>query len=156
MVPAGPSPESERQFRDCRRIMRVTHLGHSSWILWSPRNIFLDHFINKPHANLLSLYAEKRALPIMYPKSEWEQGVYDPGAFKLDHLESTKPILHKWISTFLTCHMQHFPLPACREKRTPQLTPNVNETKGCTNLGHSNWTICSPQNLYLSYRFPLY
>ena len=36
----------------------------------------------------------------MDPKSEWQQGVYDPGAFKLDHLQSTKPIFAKWISTF--------------------------------------------------------
>ena len=27
------------------------------------------------------------------PKIEWQQGVYDPGAFKLDHLHHLKPLL---------------------------------------------------------------
>ena len=54
----------------------------------------------------------------MHPKSEWEQGVYDPGAFKLDHLESTEPIFAQQISTFLTGHMQNLPFPACKEKGT--------------------------------------
>ena len=50
--------------------------------------------------------------PTMYPKSEWHQRVYDPGAFKLNHLQSRKPIFAKWISTLLTGHMHDFPFPA--------------------------------------------
>ena len=138
--------------------------------------------------------------------------VMGPGAFKFDHLESTKPILEKKISTLFMCQMQHFPFPACREKGTPKygshkwLTPKgvwpwgtqigpfavhktyfckmnfhfinrphaafpfsciqwnghptmypiVSDTKGCMTLGHSNWTICSPRNLFLQNEFPLY
>ena len=52
--------------------------------------------------------------------------------------------------------MQHFPFPASREKATPQWTPKVDETKGCMTLGHSNWTIWSPRNLFLQTEFPLY
>ena len=33
--------------------------------------------------------------PLWDPKSECQQGVSDPGAFKLDHLESTKSIFEK-------------------------------------------------------------
>ena len=40
--------------------------------------------------------------------------------------------------------MQHFPLPAPREKGTTKCTSKVNETKGYMTLGHSNWTICIP------------
>ena len=45
------------------------------------------------------------------------------------------------------------PFPACRVKGTPQLTPKVNDKKGCMTLGHSNLTNCSPQNLFFKNRF---
>ena len=83
-------------------------------------------------------------------------GVYDPGAFKLDHLQSTEPIFAQYISPLLTRRMQNFPFPAYCEMDTPQCTPKVNSTKGYMTLGHSNWTICSPQNLFLQNEFPLY
>ena len=38
--------------------------------------------------------------PKLDPKSEWNQGVYDPGAFKLDNLQYIKTNLAKYISTF--------------------------------------------------------
>ena len=49
-----------------------------------------------------------------------------------------------------------FPFHACRWKGTPYWTPKVNGKKGCMTLGHSNWAICSPRNLFLHSRFPLY
>ena len=70
------------------------------------------------------------------------RGVYVPGAFKLDHLQSSKQTFVELISTFLTGHMQHFPCPAYSEMDTPQCTPKVNN-KGCMTMGHSNWNICS-------------
>ena len=97
----------------------------------------------------------KRALQNR-PKSEWQQGMYDPGAFTLDYLESIKPNFVKEFSILLTSHMQHFPFPACREKGTLKATSKVNDTKECMTLGHSNRIICSPQNLFLQYEFPLY
>ena len=36
------------------------------------------------------------------PKSEWDTGVYDPGAFKLGHLLPVRLILFLKKSTFLT------------------------------------------------------
>ena len=77
------------------------------------------HFFNWPHAAFPFSCMQWNGHSTMYPNIEWEQGLYDPGAFKLDHQESTEPILHKWISTFLIDHMQHFPFPACVEKGTP-------------------------------------
>ena len=49
-----------------------------------------------------------------------------------------------------------FPSPACREKGISQLTLKVNETKGCMTLAHSNWTICSPLNLFSTGNLPLF
>ena len=46
---------------------------------------------------------EKRAL--LNRPQKW---MTHPGAFKLDNLQSTKPIFSKYISTLLTGHMQHF------------------------------------------------
>ena len=79
--------------------------------------------INKPHAAFPFSCMQRNGHPSMYPKSEWHQGVYDPGAFELDRLQSIKPIFERWNSTLLTSHMQLFPFPACREMDTPQCTP---------------------------------
>ena len=65
-----------------------------------------------------------------------------PVAFKLDHLQITN-------FTLLTGQIQHFPFPAYSEMDTPQCTPKVNSTKGWMTLGHSNWIICSPHNLFM-------
>ena len=51
--------------------------------------------------------------------------------------------------------MQHFPFPACREKGTPQRTPKEIGIKGDMTLWHSNWTICSQQNLFYAGKIPL-
>ena len=67
------------------------------------------------------------------PKSEKNQ----PGAFKLDHLQSTKSTFAKWISTLLTSHLQYFPFPASREMGIPLWTARVSGHRGCMNLGHS-------------------
>ena len=80
------------------------------------------HFINRPDAAFPLSCITVKWTPHNVPNSEWHQGVYDPGAFKLDHLQSTKPIFAKWISTLLTGHMQHFPFPAYSEMDTPQCT----------------------------------
>ena len=114
------------------------------------------HFINRPHEALPFSCIQWDEDPTMYPKSEWHQGVYYPGAFKLYHFESTKPIFAKWISTLLTGQMQQFPFPAYSEMDTQKFTPKVNSTKGCMTLGHSSWTICSPRNLFLQNESPLY
>ena len=49
----------------------------------------------------------------------------------------------------------HF--PAWRKRAlTLYYTPEVKEVKGCMTLGDSNWTICSPQNLFSRSKFPLF
>ena len=66
--------------------------------------------------------------------------------FKLDQLQSMKPIFAPKISTLLTSNMQHFHFPAYRKKGIQQLTPELNETKTkgyIMYIGHSSWTICS-------------
>ena len=52
--------------------------------------------------------------------------------------------------------MQHFPFPASSEMSTAEWTPKVNESKGCMTLGHSNWDIWNPQNLFLANSFWLF
>ena len=91
--------------------------------------------------------------PTVDPKSKWYQRMYDPGAFKLDQLESTKPIFGMQNFTLLTAHMQHFPFPACREREAPHWTPNVNGTNGSRTLRHSSWMILTPRNLFSTF-FP--
>ena len=154
---------------------------------------------------------QRKGTPYNGPKSGWHQGVYDPGAFKLDHLESTKAIFARWISTFLTGHMQQFPFLHAEERDTlqwtqkwttprvvwpwgirigsfgvyktyfckmnfhffnrphasvpfscmqrkghPTMDPKKDDPKGYMSPGHSNWTICSPQNLFLQDEYPLF
>ena len=116
-------------------------LGHSNWTICSPQNQFFKckfHFINKPHEAFPFSCMQRKGHPTMDLKSDRHQGVFDPGAFKLDHLQSTKPIFAIRISTSLTSHMQHFPILACREKGIPQWTPKVTDTKRCMTIGHSN------------------
>ena len=50
------------------------------------------HFINRPHAAFPFSCIQRKGHPSVDHKSDWHQGVYDPGAFKLDHLLSKKPI----------------------------------------------------------------
>ena len=114
------------------------------------------HFIHKSHAAFPFSCMQRKGQPTVDLKSDWHQGVFDPGAFELDHLQSTKPIFAIWISTFLTSHMQHFPFLACREKGIPQWTPKVTDTKRCMTLGHSNWTSSSLRNPFFKCKFPLY
>ena len=64
------------------------------------------HLIKKPHAAFHFSCMQRKGQPIVETKSEWHQGVCDPGAFKLDHLQSMKPIFAKWISTLLTSNHQ--------------------------------------------------
>ena len=52
-------------------------------------------FFNKPDAAFPFSCIQRKGHPTVDPKSEWHQGVYDPGAVKLVHFESTKPILAK-------------------------------------------------------------
>ena len=63
----------------------------------------------------------------MHPISEWEQGVYDLGAFKLDHLESLRPLFENtfphYIPWFKVSHMQQFPSKHA-EKRVLQKDQN--------------------------------
>ena len=53
------------------------------------------HFINWPHAASPFSCIQWKGHPRIDPKSEWDQGMYDLGAFKLDHVQSTKPIFAK-------------------------------------------------------------
>ena len=87
--------------------------------------------------------------PTMSPKSEWHQGLYYPSASKLDHLQYTKHIFAKWISNFYqaTCIISLF-------LHIVKWHQGVNY-HGQT-LGHLNWIICCPRNLYLQNDFPLY
>ena len=79
----------------------------------------------------------------MDPYSEWEQGVYDPGTFKLDRLQPMKLIFGKLGSNLLTCHIQHFPFPTYSDKGTPKWTTKVSGSKGCMSLGNSKCNICT-------------
>ena len=80
------------------------------------------HFINKWHAAFPFSCIQRKGHPTVDPKSEWNQGVHDPGAFKLDHLQSMKPIFAKYISTLLTltCSSSLFLHPG---KRAPYIGP---------------------------------
>ena len=46
----------------------------------------------------------------MDPESEYK-GLYEPGAFKLDHLESKTPIFEKWFPTLLYVDIPHAAIP---------------------------------------------
>ena len=59
------------------------------------------HSIDKLHAAFPFSCMQRKGTPYSKPKSEWHIGVCDLWAFKLDHLESTKPIFITWISTLL-------------------------------------------------------
>ena len=80
-------------------------LGHSNWSICSPRNLFLQiEFPLYWQATCRIPFScmQRKGHSILDPKCEWH-----PGAFKLDHLQCTKPIFANWISTLLTGHMQH-------------------------------------------------
>ena len=75
-------------------------------------------------------------------QTEWDKGIWEPGAFKLDHLQPIKPFLLLIFSIFwLSCPKAHFLYSPGKMRKGK--SPNLSETKvfGC--LGHSNWTICS-------------
>ena len=61
-----------------------------------------------PIQNGLTPHGGPEEIAASSPSGQFELGK----VFKLDHLESTKPIFEILISTLLTCHMQHFPFPA--------------------------------------------
>ena len=97
------------------------------------------------------------------PQSEWDTGVSDPGAFKLDHLQPVKLILFQRMSTFLPfilgAPISYYP----RERKKGRIRgwkwgkgnhPKVNETEGFLTLEHSNWTICSLLIWFCSKEFP--
>ena len=63
------------------------------------------------HASFSLSFIQRKGHPTVDPKSKWHQGVYDSGAFKLDHLETIKPTFSKEMSTLLTSDMQHVPFP---------------------------------------------
>ena len=72
-------------------------LGHSNWTICSQQNPFLRYKFppfHQRHAAFPFSCMQRKGQPTVDLKSGWHQGVYDPGAFKLDHLESTKPILY--------------------------------------------------------------
>ena len=79
----------------------------------------------------------------------------DPRAFKLDHLQSKETYFSRMDFHFFNRPQAAFPFSWIQWKGTPQWTPKVSDTKGCMTLGHSNWTICSPRNLFLQNGFPL-
>ena len=112
------------------------------------------HYINKSHAAFPFSCMQRKEQPTVDPKSKGAQGVCDPGAFKLGHLQSTKPFFACETSTLLTSHMDHF---SCMQRRDSlQWTQKSKETDSCVTQGHSNWVICNLQNLLLPKRFPLY
>ena len=86
------------------------------------------HFINQPHAAFPFSWMQGKGQPTVDPKSGWQQGVYDLGPFKLDQLQSKKPIFAKCFSTLLMSHMQHFPFSVSR-KRAPYNGPQKWMTK---------------------------
>ena len=136
----------------CPRDIQIGPFGAYRKFFWKVN----FHFIRRPHAAFLYSCMQRKGQFSVDLKWEWDHGVYDSGVPELDYFESMKPILPKWISTFLTSHMQNFPFPAYSEMGTPHCTPKVDESKGYMTLGHSNWTICSPGNLFLQNEFPLY
>ena len=84
------------------------------------------------------------------PKSGWDRGFLVPGAFKLDHLYTIKPLLLWKFSIFFTFILGgQFLLPQRanngeREFFQPQ---NWMRQRGFECLGPPNWTICSPLHL---------
>ena len=97
------------------------------------------HLINKSHAAFPFSCIPRKGQPTVDPKTEWHQGSCDAGAFKLVHLQSTKPIFAYNISTLLTGCIQHFHFHACREtiataralRRTEQPLPFSLVTNAC-------------------------
>ena len=71
------------------------------------------HFLNKSHVAFPFSCMQRKGHPTVDPKRGWQKGVYDLGAFKLDHWGSTKPIFTKRISTFSASHIHHSPFPVC-------------------------------------------
>ena len=49
-----------------------------------------------------------------------------------------------------------FPFSCIQGKGHSKMDPNVSETMGSMTMGHSNWTICSLQNLFCVGKFPLF
>ena len=124
---------------------------------WNSPNFKISHFASNNFSTFPLSYWEANSY---YPrglimgkgnspnfKIGWDRGVWVPGAFKLDHLQSIEPILFWNFSNFF-----HFILGS--QLLLPQRAnfgswenfpfPNMDETEGIECLGHSNWTICSP------------
>ena len=79
--------------------------------------------------------------------SQWnkeQQALYNPGAFKLDHLQLVKLILFQNFPTFLTFILGR-PIPYCPRGRKMRKrdSPKNGWGTGVSVLGTSNWTICS-------------
>ena len=82
------------------------------------------------------------------PKSEWDTGVSDLGAFKLDHLQPVKLFLFQNISNFLPFMLEGPISDYSRGAKNGEkgFIPKVNVSQEL--LGHSNWIICSLLNWF--------
>ena len=126
-------------------------LGHSSWTLWSPLDLFLDgefplHWQATWSMSLFQ-HAEKKW---MKRRGIWPWFI-QVGPFRVHKI-------YFWIVNFHFIIKPHaaFPFSCMQRKGSLNWTPKVNETKGHMTLGHSSWTIWSPLDLFLDSEFPLY
>ena len=88
-------------------------------------------------------------------KTEWDRGVWVPGAFKLDHLHPFEPISFWQFSIcFIFILGGHFLLPQRTNSEKREKSNSRNECdRGVQCLEHSNRTICSTLSPICSGKF---
>ena len=99
-------------------------LGYSNWPICSQQNLFLKpqfHLINKPHAAFPFSCMLRKGQPTVDPKREWHQ------SFKLAHQSPQNLFLESKFPNYYKPLMQHYPFPACKEKR--RMDSKVNDAK---------------------------
>ena len=79
---------------------------------------------------------------------------------KIDFVDCKWSNLDVHGSFTLCCHSLLWFILECtycmHGKSTDSCTPDVINSKRCVTLGNSNWTICSPHNLFSMSKFPLF
>ena len=83
------------------RAFKLDHLQPVKQILLQKISPFYPASHNKPFLITPERGRKAENWKRELPKSEWDTGVSDPGAFKLNHLQPVKLILFHEISTFL-------------------------------------------------------
>ena len=139
-------------------------LGHSNWTICSPLSPFCSEIFPTFSLSYWGAHSYYPRGPIMrkgnssnfqYGPDRW---VSVPGAFKLDDLQSFKPILFpKFFNLFTFILGSQFLLPQRANfgswENFP--LPNMDDTEGFEFLGYSNRTICSLLNQVFLENFQL-